>query len=361
MRRHGVRAVRVLSPSMTVHMLVSDRPMGTNTPNRPVRPLSRYKVAATSRADEAASFISSTYCGHQIRFPERAASLRFRLCEAPLGRISVGALSFGSDIGYDLGETEIFYLVQIAASGTIKYLNGNEKCIVTQRQGMVTSPTRPLSITYGPSSCGLIVKIRRCALERHIRAVTGEPISDPLIFAPRFGRTFRDRYLRLLRFLLDDLEADNSLKDHPVLVANIEDTLMTALLVGQSHNYSARFEGTVPDVAPRQVRDVEDYIREHASEPLSIGDLVRHSGISGRSLFRAFRSHRRTSPMAFLRSVRLDDARAKLLAAAPCDSVTDIALDCGFEHLGRFSAEYARRFSESPSATLRRVRWMRGA
>lgn len=335
--------------------------MNIDTPDRPVRPLSRYQIAATSRADEAASFISNTYCGHQIRFPERAASLRFRLCEAPLGRISVGALSFESDIGYDLGETEIFYLVQIAASGTIEYLNGTEKCIVTRRQGMVTSPTRPLSITYGPTSCGLIVKIRRCALEQHVKALTGDPISGPLIFAPRFGRTFRDRYLRFLRFLLDDLEADNSLKDHPVLVTNIEDTLMTALLVGQPHNYSGRFEEPAPDVAPRQVRDVEDYIRANASEPLSIDDLVRHTGISGRSLFRAFRSHRRMSPMAFLRSVRLDDARARLLAATPGDSVTDIALDCGFEHLGRFSAEYARRFSESPSATLRRVRWMRRA
>ena len=100
--------------------------MGPTTTALPVRPLSRYQIAATSRADEAASFISSTYCGHQIRFPDRAASLRFRLCEAPLARISVGALSFDAQIGYDLGETEIFYLVQIAASGTIRYINGNE-------------------------------------------------------------------------------------------------------------------------------------------------------------------------------------------------------------------------------------------
>jgi len=339
-------------------MLNGETAMGPTTTALPVRPLSRYQIAATSRADEAASFISSTYCGHQIRFPDRAASLRFRLCEAPLARISVGALSFDAQIGYDLGETEIFYLVQIAASGTIRYINGNELCVVTPRQGMVTSPTRPLSIHYGPSSCGLIVKIRRRALERHLHVLTGEPITAPLTFDPRFRPQFGDRYRGLLRFLMEDLEAGNSIGDHPVLVTNVEDTLMTALLVGQPHNYSRQFEAQPPDVAPRQIREVEEYIRAHAAEPLSIDDLVRYSGISGRSLFRAFRT-RGTSPMAFLRSVRLDDARARLLAAAPGESVTDIALDCGFEHLGRFSKEYARRFSESPSRTLRRVHRMR--
>lgn len=345
-----------MSVRIALHMLNGETAMGPTTTARPVRPLSRYKIAATRRADEAASFISSTYCGHQIRFPDRTASLRFRLCEAPLARISVGALSFDAEIGYDLGETEIFYLVQLAASGTIRYVNGNELCVVTPRQGMVTSPTRPLSIYYGPSSCGLIVKIRRHALERHLQVLTGAPLTAPLTFDPRFGPQFGDRYRRVLRFLLDDLEAGSSLGDHPVLVTNVEDTLMTALLVGQPHNYSRQFEAKPPDVAPRQLRVVEDYIRAHAAEPLSIDDLVRYSGISGRSLFRAFRSYRRTSPMAFVRAVRLDDARARLLAAAPGASVTEIALDCGFEHLGRFSREYARRFAEAPSETLRRVR-----
>ncbi len=330
--------------------------MGSRSTTHLARPLSRYEIASTTRADEAASFISSTYCGHQIRLPERTARLRFRLCEAPLTRISVGALSFDADIGYDLGETEIFYLVQIAASGAIRYVNGNKECVVTRRQGMVTSPTRPLAINYRPDSCGIIMKIQRRALESHLGILTGDRPSQPVTFDPLLRPPFRDGYRRLLRFVLDDLEAANTLGAHPVLATSVEDTLLTALLVGQPHNYSKRFESETASAGPKQVRDVEDYIREHASEPLSIGDLVRYSGLSGRSLFRAFRTHRSTSPMVFLRSVRLNEARVRLRAAAPGTSVTDVALDCGFEHLGRFSADYARRFSETPSQTLRRAR-----
>ncbi|MFP5456117.1 MAG: helix-turn-helix domain-containing protein, partial [Alphaproteobacteria bacterium] len=35
-------------------------------------------------------------------------------------------------------------------------------------------------------------------------------------------------------------------------------------------------------------------------------------------------------------------------------TVSELALEWGFTHLGRFSAEYRRRFQELPSETLRR-------
>jgi transcriptional regulator GlxA family with amidase domain len=62
-----------------------------------------------------------------------------------------------------------------------------------------------------------------------------------------------------------------------------------------------------------------------------------------------------------LRRVRLAQARADLEAPGPNTSVTNVAYDCGFSHLGRFAQEYARRFGESPSETLRRARGRRVA
>lgn len=62
------------------------------------------------------------------------------------------------------------------------------------------------------------------------------------------------------------------------------------------------------------------------------------------------------SPIALLKRVRLDQARADLEAADPRTTVTGVAYDCGFAHLSRFAVEYARRFGESPSHTLRRAR-----
>jgi AraC-like DNA-binding protein len=65
--------------------------------------------------------------------------------------------------------------------------------------------------------------------------------------------------------------------------------------------------------------------------------------------------------MAVLRKKRLAQARADLAAAAPGTTVTSVALDCGFTHLGRFSLDYAKEFGEPPSETLRRARRTRAA
>jgi transcriptional regulator GlxA family with amidase domain len=44
------------------------------------------------------------------------------------------------------------------------------------------------------------------------------------------------------------------------------------------------------------------------------------------------------------------------MAPAHDGSVTSIALAAGFSHLGRFSHDYAERFGERPSETLKRCR-----
>ena len=59
------------------------------------------------------------------------------------------------------------------------------------------------------------------------------------------------------------------------------------------------------------------------------------------------------SPMVYLRSVRMHAAR-KELGRPECErSIADVALGCGFTHLGRFSVDYRRAFGQTPSATRR--------
>jgi AraC-like DNA-binding protein len=41
------------------------------------------------------------------------------------------------------------------------------------------------------------------------------------------------------------------------------------------------------------------------------------------------------------------------VAAEPGTTVTSVALDSGFAHLGRFAAAYRHHYGESPSETLR--------
>ena len=57
-----------------------------------------------------------------------------------------------------------------------------------------------------------------------------------------------------------------------------------------------------------------------------------------------------------LKDIRLERARAELLAGGDGVSVTTVAMAWGFTHLGKFSNDYRARFGELPSQTLRHAR-----
>jgi TolB-like protein len=108
--------------------------------------------------------------------------------------------------------------------------------------------------------------------------------------------------------------------------------------------------------ASADVRKAVELMRNSLGDPLSMADLVRHCGISNRTLSKHFRAFLGLSPMQYLRRLRLTAARETLLSGRAELSVTDVARRCGFDHFGRFSEQYRRHFSELPSTTLRNSR-----
>jgi transcriptional regulator GlxA family with amidase domain len=89
---------------------------------------------------------------------------------------------------------------------------------------------------------------------------------------------------------------------------------------------------------------------------LRVAHITEAAAVSARTLYRAFARHRGVPPIASLRRSRLEEMRRRLEAGAAEATVTSVALDCGFSHLGRLAAYYRRCFGERPSETLRRAR-----
>ncbi len=135
--------------------------------------------------------------------------------------------------------------------------------------------------------------------------------------------------------------------------AEFEQALFAALLLHQENNLSPLLRQETPLPSEREVKIVEDYMRAHAHENITIADLVQAAGVSARSLFEKFRSVRGTTPMQYLRRLRLDQVRRELTSGAPEISVTEVAMRWNFEQLGRFAQYYRRIYGETPSQTLR--------
>jgi AraC-like DNA-binding protein len=108
-------------------------------------------------------------------------------------------------------------------------------------------------------------------------------------------------------------------------------------------------------IARAAARRAAAYLDSHRDRHTSVGELAAACATSVRSLYRGFEQEFGTSPLRYQKQARLDCIRADLLSAAPGATVTHVAFRWGVTHLGRFAQEYARRFGEAPSATLKRA------
>ena len=97
----------------------------------------------------------------------------------------------------------------------------------------------------------------------------------------------------------------------------------------------------------------ERVLESPAGEPLSILDLCRELKIPRRTLHYSFEKIVGSSPLAYLRAIRLNAAQ-RSLAGPEAPSVADAAYRWGFTHQSYFSQEYKRLFGHSPSAHQRR-------
>ena len=128
-----------------------------------------------------------------------------------------------------------------------------------------------------------------------------------------------------------------------------------AWMVHSSHRLRPEGLGTC-SVRGQVARLTREFIEEHYREAIRLEDLCRVAGVGVRTLQRCFREYFDLTITDYLKTLRLNAARRGLAEADPSQtSVTTVALEHGFGHLGRFSVEFRDRFGESPSETLARV------
>lgn len=225
----------------------------------------------------------------------------------------------------------------------------------------VVFPAGPLRTLNHADDCEISVLImnRRKAAE-HCAKLLGYDLDRDLQFDPGFdlSSAYGQSWTRLFQFTTAELANPHSMfRSMASARQQLEQTVLTGFLLSHAHTYSDALLRPQSTAAPFYVRRAEAYIEAHFTEPLSLADIAAHAGVSARSLQNGFQNFRSTTPMAFLRALRLRRAHEILLLSDPKTvTVTEIALQCGFGHMGEFATAYKRAFGETPRQTLARAR-----
>ncbi len=283
---------------------------------------------------------------------------QYDVSTAQLGGMLFSLVRVDSESGYDIEMTHDpdLILMQVLMRGSAQFQQGSAQAnAVPSQMVLLETVARSHKRWCGPTQL-LIVRLSRSRLERIVADETGVSIGEPLSFG-------------VLQVL--DLQSVSTLwnyivticrdlsESHPCFDGHVgrlaERTLALLLLNAVPNNYRWAFAGrSLGSAAPYYVRRVENYIKEHARSPISSDDLVAVGGVSARSIYQGFRRFRSTTPMGYLKMVRLELARDALCKGRDKgpNSVTEAAVAAGYTNLSQFSRDYKDRFRESPSQTL---------
>ncbi|WP_422422430.1 AraC family transcriptional regulator [Pseudomonas sp. GZD-222] len=326
---------------------------------RPVTPpeavLSRYEICRTHDLEEARQWGEKIFCENHLCSVDSQGSVNTRIYYRRLGGIGIGRMSYGGAVTIKPGVLDTFALIQMPIYGEELIQLGKQRVLCNPRMGTVINAHTPTVINHTPNTEKLIMRIDRSLLERHCQQLLGRTLRNNIEFDSGLPLDTEAgaRWLRMVSWVYDSLSVDDELS--PLMAAQMESGLVNMLLTNQPNSYSAELCADGPSLAPSFVKRVERYIEEHAHEPISIVDMAEHAGVSSRSLFTGFRRYRNTSPMLYLKEVRLRRVNEELLRLSTGrDTVTAVAFRWGFSHLGHFTTDYKRRFGESPSETLAR-------
>ncbi|MBN9173424.1 MAG: AraC family transcriptional regulator [Microbacterium sp.] len=147
-----------------------------------------------------------------------------------------------------------------------------------------------------------------------------------------------DAVVRMLRLL-------DHPTDIPILAPLIERELLWLVMSGENGD-SVRQLG-LADSSLNRVRHVVRWMRDRYSEPVRVDELAQRASMSTSAFHRAFHAVTAMSPIQYQKSVRLQEARLRLLAN-PAD-IAGTAYAVGYESPSQFSREYRRQFGAPPS------------
>ncbi|GAB3227290.1 AraC family transcriptional regulator [Glycomyces halotolerans] len=235
---------------------------------------------------------------------------------------------------------------------------GAQSVTVKPGTAAVSTPGNPIRIRWACGSVMMIICIDRAALEAELEAWMDAKPGDPLAFEPAVNAWDLPAasWWSAVDNLVEDLDSSQPLLRHPAAASAAERGLIVGLLLAMRHNYSNRMWEQPPPIGPAWLQRAIDLIERSPHRLWTVPDLARASNASTRALYDGFRRWLGTTPMEYLRQVRLRRAWTELRSADPATgaTVTAVASQLGFTNHGRFAAEYRQRFGEPPSATLQK-------
>ncbi len=315
-------------------------------------PVERFEF---NTADPAAaeSVINDTYVGYRPRVSGSTKDFTFDVSRTSAGSLSLDhiAHSMAMTVESEPFEQLMFFF---PTAGTLGVAAGGVEARLGAGNPVLYPVGVPLRISWSPIRTEILsipLEAAEQAAAEHddvhtLRFVGMRPVSSTM---DRFWRS-------TVGFVAAQLEAPGSPMAEPLVQSRTLGLLgAAALRTFPNTTMSADYRPGPGQAGPAALRRAVAFIDANADLPITLTDISGAAAVSPRALQYAFARHYDTSPLDYLRRVRLERAHRDLQAADPSTGATvaGIAAHWGFAKPGNFSAAYHGAYGRAPRHTLR--------
>lgn len=215
-------------------------------------------------------------------------------------------------------------------------------------------PHREADLVFPGNSTHCAIHIRQDVFEACAQAMdrpdlNAKFLGENYIYAPEALSPLRTYLNQLYELLSQRSPLLRQLDFQQLILQDFLPLLITALPV-QPNQIAVKLRRS------HIIKQANDYMQSHIDQVLTLTDLCQVLGTSSRALCYGFQEVFGLSPMAYLKILRLQGVHRALKTAEPDhQTVTEIAVQFGFYHLGCFARDYKQVFGELPSETLKRM------
>lgn len=250
------------------------------------------------------------------------------------------------------------YILCLPTSDATEMDVGRGRIVSTPTTGFLGDMSRFENLMLHEDRSHIGMAFEKPAMIQQLSKLLEGPVTDAIEFAGTVDlSTVKGSRLAALGNLVwncVDIDAADHLS--PIAIERLFEAMMIVLLEVVPNNYWPRLTRTVSPAVPRRLKRAIEYMYANISRSITVADIAREAGTSVRALQASFQQFKDTTPLNYLRKIRLEGVRKALADNGNSLSVAEIARNWGFSHMGRFAAAYHQAFGEIPSETAR-MRW----
>lgn len=310
---------------------------------------------ATRDREAVEEFIDRVYVAHRPRYRDGGPRVEFCVTMADVHGIGVDRVRNTTSVRAGVAPLDDLVAAQLL-HGRARMMRGVQDIRLRPGDSALYPIAVPLTAEWDDVDV-VVLRLPMSRLSRIAAELTGIAPADlrfesPLPVSPAMNRYWRST----VGFVNRELMAGDSALADPLLADQAMRTLAaSALAVFPNTTMTGVRHYPAEPAAPAALRRAVAFIEANAHRPIGLTEVAEASRVGPRALQQGFARHYETSPIGYLRQIRMERAHRELQAADAGSGATvaGIAARWGFGKPGRFAADYRQRYGQLPSRTLR--------